>query len=388
MDRNRRLRLTRRAIAIIFCVVCLAAMWVVSRSPAILEWVYARGVGFQIARALSRVSGVVSFSLAEIALAGVAAYFAVPFVFASIHVLRRQRGLTNALAGGLLRVSTAAAVILVFFYLCWGLNYARAPLPARLGWTPIEASADPAERQRQIDEIRALAAELVEATNIAYREVTGSDDLGRASDRPAGAPSLDAVFDVAFARVQQRLGTEPALAAARGRAKPIAGSVLMSYLGLAGFYFPWTGEANYNRMMPAPSVPLSVAHEKAHQRGIAPEDEAGFVGYLACAMSDDPYARYSAALAAHLDLVGELMRYDLAAARTLLARRVPGVRRDLAAIRAFWEQYEGRATQVSQTVNDRYLKSQGVKAGVANYAASRNLIVLFARHNGGRAWPR
>ena len=299
MDRNRRLRPVRRAVTILLCATILGAMWIIARSPALLEAVYAQGVGFQIARLLSRATGLLPFSLAEIALAGVVAYVAVPFVFATIHVVRRQRRLTNAVASGVLRLATATAVILVCFYLSWGLNYARAPLATRLGWPRVETTAEPAERQRQIDEIASMAAELVEAANTAYREANGSEDLGRPSERPVAAPSLDSVFDTAFARVQPVLGAEPALAAARGRAKPILTSVLMNYLGLAGFYFPLTGEANYNRLMPAPSLPLSVAHEKAHQRGIAPEDEAGFVGYLVCAMSDDAVcAVFSGALRA------------------------------------------------------------------------------------------
>ena len=53
---------------------------------------------------------------------------------------------------------------------------------------------------------------------------------------------------------------------------------------------------------------------------------------------------------------------------------------------AFWTRYEGTAERVSRRVNDRYLKSQGVKEGIAAYAASRDLIVLFARQNGGKAF--
>ena len=68
-------------------------------------------------------------------------------------------------------------------------------------------------------------------------------------------------------------------------------------------------------------------------------------------------------------------------------RRVPGIRRDLDHINAFWAQYEGTVSRVSESVNDRYLKAQGMTAGVATYAASRNLIVRFARQHGGRAWP-
>jgi hypothetical protein len=328
----------------------------------------------------------VPFSLAELALAGVAAYFLVPLVVTAIRVRRRERTVANALIGGLLRVITAALFIVTFFYVSWGLNYARAPLAARLQWPPIAAATDPAAQQRQVNEIATLTEQLVDVTNAAYREAMGGDDLGRPSERSATAPSLDVVFDAAYVKVQQRLVLEAPFAISRGRAKPLIASEVMNRLGLAGFFFPWTGEANYNRLQPWPSLPESVAHEKAHQRGIAPEDEAGFLGYLACVMSDDAYARYSGALFAQRQLLGELGQYDLNRTRTLIARRLPGVQRDVDFIRAFWTKYEGTATRVSMTVNDRYLKSQGVKAGIGAYAASRNLIVIYARQNGGKAF--
>jgi Protein of unknown function (DUF3810) len=381
------MRLWRRLFTICSFAVLLGAMWLMARSPTLIESVYARGVGFQLSRALSSLSGVLPFSLAEIALAGVVLYFVVPFFTTTSQVLRRKRSLTNALAGGVLRVAAATVVILFFFYVLWGLNYSRAPLPTRLGWTPLAPATDDAERERRVNEIETLAAELMDVTNAAYRAVTSSDDLGRPSERPSGAPGLDIAIDAAFARVQERLKLENGVAASRGRAKPIAGSIVMSYLGLTGFYFPWTGEANYNRLQPAPTLAHSVAHEKAHQRGFAPEDEASFIGYLTGAMSDDPYAHYSAAFFAQRELVAELARYDLTRTKRVLGRRLPGVWRDLQSIHAYWGQYEGPATRVSQSVNDRYLKSQGMKRGIATYADSRNLIVLFARQNGGKAWP-
>jgi hypothetical protein len=103
-------------------------------------------------------------------------------------------------------------------------------------------------------------------------------------------------------------------------------------------------------------------------------------------MSDDPYAKYSGALFAQRQLLLELGHYDVIRTRTLIGKRVPGVQRDVDYMLAFWTKYEGTAERVSRRVNDRYLKSQGVKEGVAAYAASRNLIVLFARQNGGKAF--
>jgi len=367
------------------CATVLGALWALSRSPAFVEDAYARRMSFQLGRALSIVSGLVPASLAEIALASLATYALVAISVVTIHLIRRERSIVNVVLSGGLRAATAAMIILSMFYLLWGLNYARAPLAARLGWTPIDRPASEEEARQQTDEIATLASQLIEATNQAYREALGTDDLGRPSERSGTAATLDATLEAAYASVPARLGLEPGVADGRGPAKPLLTSLLMNHLRLGGFYFPWTGEANYNRLVPGPDLPNAVAHEKAHQRGIALEDEANFVGYIACIVSDDPYLRYSGYLFGHQQLLGELARRDLPRARQLVGLRLKGVERDVAFIRAFWRQYEGRAAVLSEAVNDTYLRSQGERRGMAAYAASRSLIVLFARHNGGSA---
>jgi hypothetical protein len=267
----------------------------------------------------------------------------------------------------------------------WGLNYARAPLAARLGWTLPARPLDEEERRRETAELAEFARQLVVATNDAYRDAFGGDDLGRPTGPDDGFRDVDAALEAAYARVQSRLSLEPGMAVARGRAKPVVASRLLSHLRITGFYFPWTGEANYNRLVPAVDLPSTVAHEKAHQRGIARADEASFLGYLACVLSDDPRLRYSGYFDGQFRLLAELAVRDRGRARELAALRVTGVRRDLDASSAFWRQYDGAASRVSRVVNHAYIRSQGDPRGVTAYAASRNLIVLFARANGGRA---
>lgn len=60
--------------------------------------------------------------------------------------------------------------------------------------------------------------------------------------------------------------------------KKILTSKLLSYTHFTGFYFPLTGEANINSDAPDCFIPFTIAHEMAHQRGVASEDEANFVG--------------------------------------------------------------------------------------------------------------
>jgi hypothetical protein len=66
----------------------------------------------------------------------------------------------------------------------------------------------------------------------------------------------------------------------------------MSYTHTLGVYTFFTGEANLNTNAPDYSIPYTMAHELAHQRGIAREDEANFIAFLVCANADDPYIKY------------------------------------------------------------------------------------------------
>lgn len=385
MEKDRPPRLKRRGLVILVCLALMGASWAAAQSAEFVENVYAQGLGQSMARGLAFVSGFVPTSLAEVVLLAACAYLFLPGFVAALHVFQRKRRILNAIAGGFFRFWAFAAVVALTFYLAWGLNYARSPLPQRLGWKAVETPSGDAEYARQTDELARLCAQLVQAANDNYMQAMGSEDFGRPSFPPADSLAFEDALDRGFERVQRRLALEESFAVSRGRAKPVAASILMCYLGIGGFYFPWTGEANYNRLLPAFTQPQIIAHEKAHQRGITSEDEANFLGYLACISSDDAYSRYSGYLFGQRQLLAELYRRDAPRAQALLKQRLPGVQRDVDYLRAWWQQYEGAAQEVSASVNDAYLKSQGVKGGVASYAASQSLIILFARNNGDSA---
>ena len=194
---------------------------------------------------------------------------------------------------------------------------------------------------------------------------------------------VDKAIEEAYVRVAGRLGLNRLFAASRGRAKPVTASIVMSHLLISGVYTPWTGEANYNRNPPKCFLPHTIAHEKAHQRCVTSEDEANFFGYLVCAYSDEPYVRYSGYLAAQRRLLGELGKYDRKGARALVAKRLPGVQRDVDAGRAYVKRYSGKISKAGSKVNNAYLKANRVKGGIRSYQMCTRLMVLFSRLNGG-----
>lgn len=85
--------------------------------------------------------------------------------------------------------------------------------------------------------------------------------------------------------------------------KPLFASDFFSQQYIMGYYFPFSLEANYNDRMYLSNLPVTMCHELSHLKGFILEDEANFIGYLACMGSENDFFRYSACLSviAYLD---------------------------------------------------------------------------------------
>jgi hypothetical protein len=121
-----------------------------------------------------------------------------------------------------------------------------------------------------------------------------------------------------------------------------------------------------------------MAHEQAHQRGIAIEAEASFLGMLVGARSADPLARYSAVSFAQAQLVGALPNRER---RRVVAARLPGVVRDLRDLEEYRRRNETVAGNVQSAVNDRYLRANRVPGGIQSYGRSAFLLILYLREH-------
>jgi hypothetical protein len=230
----------------------------------------------------------------------------------------------------------------------------------------------------------ALTLLLTEAANDAYFEIHGREDAGDPTTA-ADMHNLHLAIEEGFAFAHHALSLSGPLAEPHGPAKPLLSSPLFSRFGIAGIYFPFSGEANFNRDIPGWSLPHVMAHEKAHQRGIATEDEANFYGFLACIYAPLPEAKYSGLLFAQRQVLRALLNVAPEKGMEIAKQRHPGVQRDINAYRAFWLGQRGPLTDVGSAFNDTYLKLNGVKRGSASYRESLLLIAALFRDPEARA---
>ncbi|MGN0157768.1 MAG: DUF3810 domain-containing protein [Brotaphodocola sp.] len=156
-------------------------------------------------------------------------------------------------------------------------------------------------------------------------------------------------------------------------------SELLSVQQLCGIYSPFTIEANFNGDMPDYNIPHTMCHELSHLKGFMREDEANFIGYLACIMSENPSFRYSGYLTGWVYAGNALAKTDMKSfmeLRNLIDERAI---EDMEENNAFWNRYEGGIAEAANQVNDAYLKVNQQADGVKSYGRMVDLMLAYHR---------
>lgn len=175
--------------------------------------------------------------------------------------------------------------------------------------------------------------------------------------------------------------------------KPFFFSNFFSQQYIMGYYFPFSMEANYNTTMYIINTPTTLCHELSHLKGFIYEDEANFIGYLACVDSEDPLFRYSA----YLSVIGYLDRdfyhaigKDLEVYKTHPVISELVIQDDVFLTPEAWEQVEETAIldtqlvkEVSSEIIETNLTINGVADGSASYA---RVVELLLAYYGGKIW--
>ncbi len=254
-----------------------------------------------------------------------------------------------------------AAALLIWDGYCWlwGLNYYGDSFSDKSG-----LSAAPIA----VEDLYRATAYYADAAN------TLSDSVARDKDGRF-AEDLDDIF-AGSGRVYAGLVHEYDFLDTPARTpKRMIASDFMSFINFTGVYFPFTSETNLNDACPSCLIPSTIAHELAHQKNIAPEQEANFVAIRACMTCDMPVYAYSGALLAYIHLGNALCDADYALWQQVYGSLNEQVRADLDYNNAFWASYETKGAKAAETVYEAFLNSYDQTLGMKSYGACVDLLV-------------
>ena len=238
--------------------------------------------------------------------------------------------------------------------------------------TPLDRKLDLAEEEISAEELYETALWLIGETNA---NASGHETEESGSTRmPISIEKMNEHLLDAYASLAEECDF---LSVAYSRVKPVVLSKPMSYSNITGVYFFLTGEANINVNYPDYTVPFTAAHELAHQRGIARENEANFIAFLACIRSNEAYIRYSAYANVMEFVMNALYRADKTLWEAAWGKISEEVRKEIHAYNEFYQSYQHTVIdEISSALNDSYLKGNGTE-GTVSYGLVVNLAVAY-----------
>ncbi len=334
-----------------------------------LESVYSTGIYYRTIRPYSLLTGKLPFSLAEILVICLAVLLVYALVGAVVALVRKPGVFLKGLPAKGLKLAHLLVAVYLLFNLVWGINYNRLTF-AEISGLPVEPAS--------VHELAGLARQLTFMANN-LRSMVSEDERG-ITTLPAGVRDMLGRAHLGF---EEAARIYPQLGGRYGYPKGVMLSRYWSYAGITGFYFPFTAEANVNVDIPHFMLPSVTAHEMAHQRGFAREDEANYIAYLTCLLHPDPDFKYSGVMLALMYTMEQLHRYHSETWREVRNEFSAGVRRDLGEWREYWERYQGTLNRVSANINNVYLKANRQQDGVYSYGRMVDLLLAEFRMDQG-----
>lgn len=340
---------------IIFAPIIMLLNIIAKGYPELVEKYYSTGIDKPIRQLLSFITSIYPFSSAELLVTVLIVILTVSIVILFFKL--RKGGFFNQL----LNILTYISLLYILFMIFWGFNYNRLSFDKIAGLT-IEKSSK--------EELYSLCEDLILRAN-SLRERVDESSKG-IMVAPGGYKSVFKRISKGYEKAAERY---PELGGKYGPPKKVLLSNWMSYTGITGIYMPYTGEPNVNVNTTDMMIHNTTAHEMAHQRGFAREDEANYIAYVICTMHPDVDFQYSGVMLGLVYSMNALAGSDIDSYKVLVSKYSDGLKRDFQHERDFWKKYEGKVEQISNNVNNTYLKSNGQQDGVQSYGRMVDLLL-------------
>jgi len=328
-------------------IVFLVFVFLCSRIPALAEW-YIRVIYPAIATVLSFFNRWFPFSLMDLLM--IAAIVLLPggIILMCMRRLRFRCWINIFLLSVLW--------MMVWFYMAWGIAYFRPAFHERFA---VEA---PKEDRAFFE---AFVERYIDSLNRAY-----------VADPHFDIKEIDDEIEVLY-RKHHEIIRFPHPCGWR-RTKKTLTEPLMTRMGVSGYFGPFFNEVHVNNYSLPVTYPYTLAHEKAHQFGIANEAECNLYATVICTSSADSLVRYSGYLQTTSYLLGNLRKISPDRYREITGKIDPRIMADYRAIREHWQKaLNPTLSAVQDKVYDTYLKTNKQQSGILSYSEMTGLLVVW-----------
>ncbi|MEZ4779556.1 MAG: DUF3810 domain-containing protein [Flavobacteriaceae bacterium] len=336
-------------------VVQIIALRVLRNFPEFIEAYYSQGIYPYISKILRYIFGWIPFSIGDI-------FYIIITLLAIRWLVKNFKRLTKEPVWFFVDIVATLSIAYAVFNLVWGLNYLRPALHKTL-----ELNND-----YTTEELLITTQRLIEKSNEIHRSLGFSDSTK--IDLPY---TQKEIFEKSIQGYQSLEKEYPNLSYSPTSIKKSGWSLGLTYMGYSGYYNPFTGEAQVNRLIKSYKFPVVACHEQAHQIGYAAENEANFIATLATLHNKDPYIQYTGYIFALRYCLNELARRDMAAYEEILPTVNFGILESYREMREFWLSYKNPFEAISKAFWDQFLKANNQSKGIESYSYMVALVVNY-----------
>ena len=341
------LRIIIRGIVLTFLVALLITFNSLKNNPAICELMsktFSRWYGSLV----SKITSPVPFSLTELSFVILGSGVIALLVFAIIGLKRGK------FIGSINRVIEIAGIILlslnVYMVSCeFAYNRKEMPLPYYEG--DIERTEHIPVYNYYVDDVNLCISELEFEETGEVKTDMSLEDIANEVKKAYSIIDGNDYFSSHF-----------------GGVKPMLSSFIYREFQITGVTYSPLAEANINTLNTQTAIPLTVAHELAHTKGVMREDDANKLAFYVCINSDHPYLRYSAYSAYFSQLYAMVTDYYLKEEEMENLHKIDATFSKTRRYEYDYWQAHDFLGDIGEFINDLYIKSSGVQDGTASYS--------------------
>ena len=361
----------KRMLWVFLIPLSLGLNYLTEKNPGITERIFSGGIYKYYAIGLGFLTEKLPFSLMEMGIILAVPVFLILIVLWVRHLFYEWDRIGEVLQKSFWNVAAAGSILFFWLTLMCNVNYNRYTFAEISGLT-----IQPSSTEELYQLCLTLAEEAVQLREQLVLEGL-EDEEGVFTLKEDSIRELSKTAAAGYRKLgeQYQQFAYPTI-----RTKSIFFSHQMSYTNLVGVYCPFTMEANINQESADYSVPSTICHELAHYYGFMREDEANFIGYLVCKNAGNLEYEYSGTMLALIHAGNQLAAVDMERYTELWLHYSDGIIADLRKNSEYWEEFkDNKVMEVSQTVNDSYLKANHQTDGIQSYGRMVDLLLAYYR---------
>ena len=335
--------LVRRLISIAILVGILIAFAFLKNNRDIAEF-FTTNITSRFVGVMSNASRVIKFSFTEVLFLLIIIFTIIKLIMFIVALCKIK--IIKALCR-LCGIATSILSIMVIYSFSCEMAYARKDMPLPYYTSTVDRSQFADIYNYFADDINYCVDSL------------SFDDSGEINN----GFGLDYLSDAVTKSYQ--IVVDPYFYPTNGSIKPMISSFIYRELQITGVTFSPLGEANINIYTPMTQLPITVAHELAHTKGVMREDDANKLAFYVCLNSYDTLLRYSSYVF-HFDQIEAMASKLDESERASLHTINPIFYKSRNYQKEYWQKHDALG-QIGDFFNNMYIKSSGVEEGVESY---------------------